>query len=140
MLLEKISYIDDVSFREVFNRFTPLNSWYLGKVPSENVAIPPNETYAIINTQPSKFFDVNKFDELEKDTNCLYLAPPERDWLIVSDLKSKESGNDCGRNIAMTVSLLMHPEVFSSDMLRQAQNHGMMERGLFTEEFRCIEM
>ena len=53
VLLDEISKMDNVSVQQVFNRISQLKYWYRGSFPSDYVPILDNETFAIINTQPS---------------------------------------------------------------------------------------
>ena len=61
----------------------------------------------------TKFCVVSKFEALEVDTDSLdlSLAETEPEYLFGRD--GKYSENDCVRNIAVTVSLLRHPELCS---------------------------
>ena len=53
VLLEKSSKIDNVSLQRIFNPIPLLKYRYRGSVPSEFVPTLDNDTFAIINTQPS---------------------------------------------------------------------------------------
>ena len=54
VLLEKISTSDNVSLEQIINRVLTLNYPYLGSFASVYVPTFDNDTFAIINTQPSK--------------------------------------------------------------------------------------
>ena len=43
-----------LSLQEIFNHVTLLKNWYLGIFPSDFVPNLDNDTFAIINVQPSK--------------------------------------------------------------------------------------
>ena len=53
VLLEKTSKMDNVSLQQIINRIPLLKYWYRGSFPSDYVATLDNDTFAIINTQPS---------------------------------------------------------------------------------------
>ena len=53
MLLEKTSKLDNVSLQPIINRFPLLKYRYRGSFPSDYVPTLDNDTFAIINTQPS---------------------------------------------------------------------------------------
>ena len=50
----KKSKMDIVSLHQVINRVFVLKYRYLGSFPSDCLALPPNDTFANLNTQPSK--------------------------------------------------------------------------------------
>ena len=50
---KKISKIDNVFLQQLINPRPLLKYWYFGSFRCDNVPIVPNETPAIINTQPS---------------------------------------------------------------------------------------
>ena len=54
VLLEKTSKMDDVSLQQVINRIPLLKYRYRGSLPSAYVPTLDDDTFAIINTQPSK--------------------------------------------------------------------------------------
>ena len=54
VLLEKISKMDNVSLQHIINRIPLLKYRYRGSFPSNYVPTFDNDTFAIINTQPSK--------------------------------------------------------------------------------------
>ena len=53
VLWEKIFEIDNTSLRKIVNRTPSLKYWYIGSFPSDFVRNFPNDTFAIINTEPS---------------------------------------------------------------------------------------
>ena len=57
----------------------------------------------------TRICDVNKFEELEMDTDLLYLALAEKklEWKIVKDLKWEVNGRGCVQMTVSIVSLLM---------------------------------
>ena len=46
--------MDNFALQQIINRIHLLNFWYLGSFPSDYVPTLDNDTFAIINTQPSK--------------------------------------------------------------------------------------
>ena len=54
MLLEKTSEMDNVSLQQLINRIPLLKYRYRGSFPSDYVPTLDNDTFAIINMQPSK--------------------------------------------------------------------------------------
>ena len=54
VLLEKTSKMDNVSLQQIINRIPLLKYRYRGSFPSDYVPALDNDTFAIINTQPSK--------------------------------------------------------------------------------------
>ena len=88
-----------------------------------------------------RFCDVNKFEELEMDTDSLYLALSEKEFY------------DCTREDSKTEWSLLRTEDCKDDFTPNATNnffprtcctkhmiHDKRELGLFKEEFRCTEM
>ena len=53
VLWERIFEMDNTSFRQIVNRIPLLKYQYIGSFPSDFVPNLPNDTFAIINTQPS---------------------------------------------------------------------------------------
>ena len=45
--------MDNFALQQIINRIPMLKFWYLGSFPSDYVPFPDNDTFAIINTQPS---------------------------------------------------------------------------------------
>ena len=88
-----------------------------------------------------KFCDVNKFEELEMDTDSLYLAPAEENLYdcIRPDKRAaweKMRENDCRDSLkADAKSNFFHRECCSTH-----KKHDKREPGLFREEFSCTEM
>ena len=54
VLLEKTSKMDNVSLQQIINRIPLLKYRYRGSFPSDYIATLDNDTFAVINTQPSK--------------------------------------------------------------------------------------
>ena len=54
VLLKKTSKFDNVSLEQIFNRIPLLKYRYRGSFPSDYVPTLDKDTFAIINTQPSK--------------------------------------------------------------------------------------
>ena len=53
VLLEKTSEMDNVSLQQIINGIPLLKYWYRGSFASDYVPTLDNDTFAIINTQPS---------------------------------------------------------------------------------------
>ena len=53
VLCEGIFEMDTTSLKQIFNRILLLKYRYIGSFPSDFVPNPPNDTFALINTQPS---------------------------------------------------------------------------------------
>ena len=53
VFLEEISKMDNVSLQQLINRIPLLKNWYHGSFPSDYVPTIDNDTFAVINTQPS---------------------------------------------------------------------------------------
>ena len=53
VLMEKTSKLDNVSLQQIINHIRPLKYWLRGSFPCDNVSTLDNETFVIINTQPS---------------------------------------------------------------------------------------
>ena len=53
MLLVKVPDMDDIELPQIIDRIPLLNYWYLGSFPSDRVPMLPNDTFAIVNTEPS---------------------------------------------------------------------------------------
>ena len=88
-----------------------------------------------------RFCDVNKFEELEMDTDSLYMALSEKE---LCDCIREESKAEWG---------CLRTEDFKDDFTANAttnffprtcctkhMNHDKRELGLFKEKFRCTEM
>ena len=88
-----------------------------------------------------RFCEVNKLEELEKDTDSLYLALSEKELY------------DCIRQASVVEWELLTEEDFKDDFTANAttnffprtccaehKKHDKREPGLFKEEFRCTEM
>ena len=85
--------------------------------------------------------DVNKFEELEMDTDSLYLALAEKELedCIRHQMRAEWQrlrSNDCGDNFtADAVAKFFHRTGCVKD-----KQHDKRKPGLFKEEFRCTEM
>ena len=53
-VVAKTSKKEDVSLQQTINRIAPLEQWYRRSFPSKNFPTHDDDTFAIINTQPSK--------------------------------------------------------------------------------------
>ena len=96
------------------------------------------ELYYIFFT---RFCDVNKFEELEKDTDSLYLALAEKDLedCIRPEMRAEWQmfqSNDCVDNFAAHAVANLFPRT----CFVKHKQHDKTEPGLFKEEFRCTEM
>ena len=88
-----------------------------------------------------KYCDINKFEELEMDTDSLYLALAEeelydcirpdkkREWI---DFRSSDCADDFKANATTNF--------FPRTCCTKHKKHDKREPGLFKEEFRCTEM
>ena len=63
----------------------------------------------------TKFWDVNKFEESEMDTDPLYLALAEKELEDWHELNWKQSGSNCGQKILPIVILLIQSEISSPE-------------------------
>ena len=89
----------------------------------------------------TKFWDVNKFKELEMDTDSPYLALAEKKLkdCIRPELRAELQrlrSNDCVDSFTAGALANFFPRTCC---LKQKQ-HDKREPGLFKEEFRCLEM
>ena len=75
MLSERISEMDNFSLQQVLNRIPLLKYRYRGSFPSDYVPTPDNDTFAIINTQPSDM-QVEHWIMIGKFCQILYFADP----------------------------------------------------------------
>ena len=73
MLLEKTSETDNVSLQQISNRIPLLKYRYRGSFPSDYVPTLDNDTFAIINTQPSKMQGEQRI-MIAKSRQKLYFA------------------------------------------------------------------
>ena len=88
-----------------------------------------------------RFYDVNKFEELERDTDSLYLALSEKELYdcireeskIEWELKRTEG---CKDDFTANATTDFFPRTCSTEH----KKHDKREPGHFTEEFRCTEM
>ena len=89
----------------------------------------------------TRFCDLNKFEELEMDTDSLYLALAEKELedCIRPEMRAewqKLRLNDCVDNFtAVSVAIF-----FARTCCVKHKQHYKKEPGLFKEEFRCTEM
>ena len=89
----------------------------------------------------TRFCDVNKFEELEMDTDSLYLALAEKELAdcitpeMRSEWKSSRS-NDCVDSFTAETVAKFFPRTWCV----KHKQHNKREPGLFKEEFRCTEM
>ena len=88
----------------------------------------------------TRFCDINNFEELEKETDSLYLAFAEKeleDWIRPE--KGAEwqrlRSNDCVDSLTAGCS-----NFFPRPCCKKQKQHDKREPGLFKEEFRCTEM
>ena len=49
----KIPNMDEIALRQIIDRIPLLKYRYLGSFPSDRVPMLPNDTFAIVNTEPS---------------------------------------------------------------------------------------
>ena len=88
-----------------------------------------------------KFCDVNKFEEIEMDTDSLYLVLAEED-LVDCILPSKRAewtekrSKDCRDNFRADGKNNFLPRICCF----KHKKHDKREPGLFKEEFRCTKM
>ena len=87
----------------------------------------------------ARFCDVNKFEELEMDTDTLdlVLAEKELEDCIGPEMRSEWQrlrSNDCVDNVAADAVANFFPRTCC------VKQHDTREPGLFKEEFRCTEM
>ena len=73
MLLEETSKIDNVSLQQIINRIPLLKYRYRGSFLSDYVPTPENDTFAIINTQPS-IMQGEHWIMIAKSRQILYFA------------------------------------------------------------------
>ena len=88
-----------------------------------------------------RFCDVNKFEELEKDTDCLYLALSEKELYDCIREESKAEWElrrteDCTDDFTANATTNFFPRTCCTKHMK----HDKREPGLFKEEFRCTEM
>ena len=89
----------------------------------------------------TRFCDVNKFEELEMDTDSLYLAPAEKDLddCIRPEMRAEWQrlrSNDCVHSFTSEAVA----NFFLKTRCVKHKRHDRREPGLFKEEFRCTEM
>ena len=88
-----------------------------------------------------KFCDVDKFEELERGTDSLYLAlAHENLYDCIRPAKKEEwkalPERECDDSFRADISQKFFPRTCCS----KHKKHDKRELGLFNEEFRCIEM
>ena len=89
----------------------------------------------------TRFRDVNKFEELEMDTDSLYLALAEKELedCIRPEMRAewlKLRSNDCVHNFTVDAVANFFPRTCCV----KHKQHDKIEPGQFKEEFRCTEM
>ena len=89
----------------------------------------------------TRFCDVNKFDELEMDTDLLYLALAENELEdcirpVMRDEWQRLWSNDSVDSLTADALANFFPRTCSA----KHKQHVKREPGLFKEEFRCTEM
>ena len=88
-----------------------------------------------------KFCDTERYEELEMDTDSLYLALSEENFEDVIPPKKPAEWDKLRLKIALLTLLRMQPTIF---FLRNCCNthkkHDKREPGIFKEEIRCAEM
>ena len=89
----------------------------------------------------TRFCDVNKFEELEMDTDSLYLALAEKehDNCIRPEMRTewqKLRSNDCVYTFTADAVTIFFPRICCV----KHKQHDKREPGLFKEEFICTEM
>ena len=89
----------------------------------------------------TRFCDVHKFEELEMDTDSLYLAPAEKELedCIRPDMRAewqKLRSNDCVDKLTTDAVA----NFFLRTYCVKQKQHDKREPGLFEDEFRCTEM
>ena len=89
----------------------------------------------------TRFRDVNKFEELEMDTDSLYLALAEKELedCIRPEMRAEWQrlrSNDCVDNFTSDAVANFFPRTCCV----KHKQHDKREPGLFKEEFRCTEM
>ena len=88
-----------------------------------------------------KYYDIDKFEELEMDTDSLYLALAEKELYdcIRSDKKQEWQSlrsSDCTDDFIANSTTNFFPRTCCT----KHKQHDKREPGLFKEEFRCTEM
>ena len=88
-----------------------------------------------------RFCDVNKFEDLEIDTDSLYLVLSEKELYDCIREKSKAEWDllrteDCKDGFTANATTNFFPRTCSTKHMK----HDKREPGLFKEEFRCTEM
>ena len=89
----------------------------------------------------TRFCDVNKFEELEMDTDSLYVALAEKDLedCMRPEMRAEWQrlrSNDCVDNFTADAVANFFPRTCCV----KHKQHDKREPGLFKEEFRCTEM
>ena len=88
-----------------------------------------------------RFCDVNNFEELEMDTDSLYLALSEKEsYDCIREESKAEWGllrtEDCKDDFTANGTINIFPRTCCTKHMK----HDKREPGLFKEEFRCMEM
>ena len=89
----------------------------------------------------TRFCDVNRFEDLEMDTDSLYLALAEKELedCIRPEMRAdwqRLRTNDCVDNFTADAVANFSPRTWCVEH----KQHDKRKRGLFKEEFRCTEM
>ena len=88
-----------------------------------------------------KFCDTEKYEELEMDTDSLYLALSEEN---LEDIVFPEKRNEweaiCSRDCTDSFTANATDNFFLRTCCSAHKKHDKREPGLFKEEFRCTEM
>ena len=89
----------------------------------------------------TRFCDVNKFEELEMDTDSLYVALAEKELedCIRPEMRAEWQrlrSNDCVDSFTAEAVANFFPRTCCV----KHKQHDKREPGLFKEEFRCTEM
>ena len=88
-----------------------------------------------------RFCDVSKSEELEMDSNSLYLAPSEKELYDCIREESKVEWElmrteDCKDDFTVNATSIIFPRTCCT----KHKKHDKRELGLFKEEFRCTEL
>ena len=102
MLLEKISQMDNVALRQIIDRIPLLKYRYIGSYPCDLVPTLPNNTFAIVNTQPSR-----------KEVEHWIMIAKFHDQLFFADLLARQKYSFLGTHYQPLIPqpLQVHPSV-----------------------------
>ena len=106
-----------------------------------NVQYAKLRTLALYYIFFTRLCDVNKFEDLEMDTDSLYLALAEKDLedCIRPEMRAEWQrlrSNDCVDKFTADAVAIFFPRTCCV----KHKQHDKKEPGLFKEEFRCTEM